>query len=375
MSDKKIKKVLVVQPFGIGDSLFVTPVIRALKELAKVERLDMMLGSRTKEVFERDPWVDRVFVIDRDRLRKQFFLKTFWEMACLLVSLRKTKYDLLVDCSLSREYGFYAKYFARIPERIGFNYKNRGIFLTRTISLPGGFEGRAAGECYAELLALIGITVRNMHAHFFLKEEDKERAKALLGEAGVGERQAYAAVVPGGGDSWGRDAHFKQWSPFCFAQVLNAVSRRLPVDCIVVLGTEKEYAIGQKVVASREGRTVNLCGKLSLVESAAVLKNAVYLLANDSGLVHAARALNVPCIAVYGPVDEKVYGAYPPGPEYLSIARNDLACRPCYRRFRYDSSCRHRACLTELSPVKVIDEIVRTGFFEQAEKRLPPSYL
>jgi len=368
-----IRKVLVVQPFGIGDSLFVTPLLRTLKASAKVERLDMMVGSRTKEVFERNPAVDRIFVIDRDRLRKQSPFKNFFELSRLILDLRKTRYDLLIDCSLSREYGFYAKFFAGIPERIGFNYKQRGVFLTRKVELPGGFDREPVAEYYTALLKQIGINVTDRRSDFFLKREDLDRAKSVLESAGIGTGGNYAVAVPGGGDSWGRDAHFKQWSPFGFAQVMNGISRRFPLEALVILGTAREFETGSKVAAVYGGKSVNFCGKLSLIESAAVLKGALFLLANDSGLVHIARAMEIPCIAFYGPVNEKVYGAYPRGPAYLSIARDDLDCRPCYQSFRYDSSCLHRACLTELSPVRVIDEILKSGFFEILKERKAPS--
>ena len=75
-----MKKILVAQPFGIGDALFVTPFLRALKEEAHAERVDMILGSRTREIFETNPFVDRIFTVDMDRLRERGKVKSFFDM-------------------------------------------------------------------------------------------------------------------------------------------------------------------------------------------------------------------------------------------------------------------------------------------------------
>ena len=56
-----IRRVLVVQPYGIGDLLFITPVLRALRLIPTVERVDLMIGSRTRAVIQGNP--DRKSVV------------------------------------------------------------------------------------------------------------------------------------------------------------------------------------------------------------------------------------------------------------------------------------------------------------------------
>ncbi|HNV85773.1 MAG TPA: glycosyltransferase family 9 protein [Candidatus Omnitrophota bacterium] len=364
-----MKRILIVQPFGIGDSLFVTPLIRTLKERGMAERVDMLLGSRTREVFERNPLIDRIFVIDRDKLKRQGLFRTFFEIGGLIFRLLKIRYHVLIDCSLSREYAFFARFFLAIPERIGFDYKKRGIFLSRKLSLPAGFSGKPVAEHYAELLRFLEITEVDCHPQFFFRAEDDTRRGKILSDCGIREGEAYIAVVPGGGDSWGKDASFKRWPPVFFAQVLNAFRSRFPAKMVIVLGSGGEFRLGEELLEAYEGKGVNLCGKISLVDSAAVLKGARYLLANDSGMVHIARSLDVPCVAIYGPVDEKVYGPYPRGPAYLAIGRSDLDCRPCYKNFRYHSNCLHRSCLRELSPAEVIQRVYQSDFFSVVSSR------
>ena len=60
---------LIVHPYGIGDLLFVTPVMRALRLIPTVEAVDLLLGSRTREVVEHNPHINDLFLkIGEDRI-------------------------------------------------------------------------------------------------------------------------------------------------------------------------------------------------------------------------------------------------------------------------------------------------------------------
>ncbi len=360
-----MKRVLVAQPFGIGDALFVTPLLRALKEEAGVEQLDLVLGSRTGEIFGTNPFIDKIFTVDMDHLREQGRVKSFFEIARLLFELRSRKYDLFVDCSLSRRYAFFAAFFLGIACRIGFNYKKRGTFLTRSLPLPEGYRDKHVIEYYSEMGKLAGVEVRINKPDFFLNPDDEIKAGTLMDGAVFSKSFSYLALAPGGGESWGKDAHFKRWSPDFFAQLLEKLSNEMEFDGVVVLGSRNEFKLGEQVLASIKKPGLNLCGLALVRESAAILKNALLLLANDSGLVHIARALEVPTVALYGPVDEKIYGPYPPGPGYLALGREGLECRPCYRNFRYNADCSHRECLTRFYPDEVFEKIISNGFLKR----------
>jgi len=361
----KVKRVLVVQPFGIGDALFVTPLLRSLREEGKVEKMDLILGSRTREVFEKNPFIDEIFIVDMDQLRRQGVWKSFLELAALLFSLHQKKYDLFVDCSLSRRYAFLAKFFLRIPERIGFDYKKRGLFLSRIVSLTHGYRNRHVIEYYADLGRMIGIPVTEKKPDFFVSEEDEKKAKEFLLTSGVTEGFVYIVVAPGGGESWGQDAHFKRWSPEYFAETINKLSGEISFDGALILGSRGEFELGERVKLTLNKPAYNFCGKISIRESAAILKRSLFLFSNDSGLVHVARALEIPLIALYGPVDEKIYGPYPYGSQYLTLGKEGLECRPCYQSFRYNAECAHRECLTRFYPDEVLTKILANGFLQQ----------
>ena len=348
-----IKRVLIVNPFGLGDCLFLSPVFRALKE-SGVEKIVLLLGSRTSELFESHPFVDEIVAIDRDEFRKKSRWGKFLFVKNLVSKLRREKFDAFIDVSLSREYAFLAKFFLRIPKRVGFDYHGRGIFLSDKLPLPEGYADKHVIQYYRDLLRPLGIQAKTRAPEIFLKDEEIRNAKKLLSQAGIPEGQPFTVVAPGGGESWGKDARFKRWPVNYFKDTVTSLRPEISGN-VVILGSRGEKELGENLVAGLSGfHVVNWMGERALRESLAVLSLASLVITNDGGLCHAARALNRPLIAVYGPVDPVVYGPYPESDDVTVIRRTDLACQPCYKKFRYNSSCQTIECLNDLLPNKAL---------------------
>ena len=361
---KSIQRVLVVQPFGLGDALFITPVLRALRTLSGVESVDLLLGSRTEAVFRNNPHVDKIFSIDKGKWHAGGKGRIFRDALSLWRSL-KGRYELLLDFSMTREYGFSGQFFLGIPRRIGFDFNGRGGFLTEVVKLPNGFEARHVVDFYAELVELIGLEIENPFLEFYLSKEDREEAEKILGQSPFNR---YIAIAPGGGESWGKDAVFKRWPLAHFIRSLPLLKERIDFKGVFILGSSSERELGEEIEKNSPVPVVNLCGKTSLGASAAILEKALLFFANDGGLIHLAHAQRVPLVAFYGPVDPAVYGPFPASPEAVPVARQGLPCRPCYSRFRYNSACADRECLTDLPPEEVMEFLDKKNFWPMVDR-------
>jgi heptosyltransferase-2 len=115
-----------------------------------------------------------------------------------------------------------------------------------------------------------------------------------------------------------------------------------------LFGSKKDHPVGEEIRARlipglREA-AVNLCGATSLAQAIDLLSCARSVVANDSGLMHVAAALNLPLVAVYGSTSPHFT---PPLAERVEIIRLGLPCSPCFAR-----TCRfgHYNCLTQLQP-------------------------
>ena len=151
-----MKKVLVVNPFGIGDTIFSFYVVEALKQALPGARVDFLCNERTLELARMNPALTRLHEFNRDALRATrkksvtAFIRKYREM---IAQIRAEKYDAMLDYSLGREFGFLG-WLAGIPQRIGFNYKNRGLFLNRKIAF-NGYEKETVVAAQMQLLKFL----------------------------------------------------------------------------------------------------------------------------------------------------------------------------------------------------------------------------
>jgi ADP-heptose:LPS heptosyltransferase len=71
-----------------------------------------------------------------------------------------------------------------------------------------------------------------------------------------------------------------------------------------------------------------------------------------------AAALGIKSVSIFGPVDELVYGPYPPSANHVVIKR-DIPCRPCYRNFKFWGCDNDRACIKPIGVDEVFEAVRR----------------
>ncbi len=369
---RTIRRVLVVHPYGIGDFLFVTPVLRALRLLPTVEKVDLLLGSRTREVASVNPHVDEIFVVDKDKQHRQSGFDNFKEWAILCRRLRANHYDLMIDYSMRREYAFLGAWILGIRKRAGFDYKGRGCFHNVRLAVPEGFKDHHVVEDYAHLAEKAGVPVEHRELEFYLSREVRQEAESFIREKLAGK--SFLAVAPGGGESWGRDARLKQWPVRTFSDLIHSLHSRVSFDKVLILGSPGEKTLCDELAKLLKAPSIVMAGTAGIGLAAALMERSVLFLGNDGGLVHMAHALRVPLVAFYGPVAAETYGPYPARETSQVFFKKDLSCRPCYRKFRYRSNCETRECLEALSAEEVVRGLEEKAFFKHFAKASKGEY-
>ncbi len=355
---RTLRRVLIVHPYGIGDLLFVTPVMRALRLIPTVDTVDLLLGFRTREAVENNPHINDIFVVDKDRAHRQTWfenLRDYWELGR---KLRAKHYDLILDYSLRREHAFFGRFFLGIPRCAGFAYKKCAVFHNIRYPLPEAFWKRHVADFYCDLAEAAGIPVKDRFLEYYFP------ASVSAIEAYVAEKlkllpDRFLTVAPGGGDSWGKEASFKRWPVKYFAELIQKLQKERSLHGVAILGSRSERALCEELQAMIKPPSVVLAGETNLAQTAMVLKKTALFVGNDGGLVHLAHALQVPLVAFYGPVPPEVYGPYPPSPKAIAVFKQGLDCRPCYYKFRYHKECQTIACLKDLCPEEAMAMIKR----------------
>jgi lipopolysaccharide heptosyltransferase II len=351
------KKILLINPFGIGDVLFTTPVIHTLKEAFPGVKLGYLCNSRTRAVLESNPCIDYVFVYNRDEfeaLRKKTIFAWLKKSVGFLARIKKEHFDLALDFSLNTQFGFLC-WFAGIKERIGYDFKGRGRFLTKKTGLSG-YSDKHIVEYYSGLLKLLGIELKYKKLELYLREEDIKRAEEILTGAGIAQSDL-VGVIPGAGRSWGKDAFLKHWPPDNFAELADKIIENYRVK-IIIMGDSTEQEIAQRIKKHMKHEALDLSGMTTTGQLAALLSKMKLVITNDGGPLHMAVALGIKTISIFGPVDERVYGPYPPSQDHIVI-KSDVSCRPCYRNFRMPFCRGNRECIENINTEDVFGAIRR----------------
>ncbi|RKY39574.1 MAG: hypothetical protein DRP75_01660 [Candidatus Omnitrophota bacterium] len=361
-----MRSALLVNPFGLGDVLFTTPVLRILKKTFPYISLTYMCNYRSAPLLEHNPYIARILPFSRGDIRKvaqNSKVSAFKKVISLLKEISKQKFDLLIDFSLDYRYSMLARILG-IPRRIGFDYKGRGRFLTKKIEIEE-FKKKHMVDYYLDLLKLIKIEKQEerVSLDLFLSSMDEQWAEEFLRTKKLEEKKI-VGVIPGGGESWGEMATYKHWAREKFAEVADGLVSKYKVD-ILLLGSGEEKEICKQVNRLMHKKAIIVCGQTNIREFAALLKRCALIICNDGGPLHIAVSQKVPTISLFGPVDEQVYGPYPPADKHI-VVKKDIACRPCYKRFKINL-CRERRCLELISSQEVfqIAERVMDRIYEK----------
>jgi len=347
-----MRKFLIINPFGIGDVLFTTPLIKAIKDSIPDSQISYWCNERVAEVFKQDPAINNVFALSRGDLKKYFDvskIKGINKLVHLLFVVRRERFDVVFDFSLDQRYGLISK-LSGIKQRIGYNYKHRGKFLTQRVDLKG-FNSRHIVEYYLELLKFVGIIPKEKKLSLFISSENIEKARKLLRQSGVEEQDLVVGLAVGGGASWGKDALFKHWPAEKFAKLADRLRKELNAK-IILIGDDKETPIAQSIINLMQGSAINLTGKTNLCDLLGLISNLNILVANDGGPLHIGVAAGIKTVSVFGPVDSLVYGPYPPDANHVVIKTN-LSCRPCYNNFRFPGCVNNRKCIEDITVEEV----------------------
>ncbi|MFH1061283.1 MAG: lipopolysaccharide heptosyltransferase II [Candidatus Omnitrophota bacterium] len=346
-------KILIINPFGIGDVLFSTPVIAALRKKFPDSFIAYVCNGSTAPILENNPDIDQLLFYSRGdfkKIRRESLGRYLNAFIQAVLNLRKIKFDLAIDLSMVMQYSL-VLWLVGVPKRFGFDYKNRGRFLTDKISVQA-FSDKHVVDYYADLLKKIGINEFNRNLKFYLSSDDDKWAGKYLKEHMINSADLVVGLAPFGGLSWGADAENKQWPIDSYYFIAKHIIEKHKAK-VILFGTKKDLPkTGLFNQLSKNNALINAVGQTSLGQLAALLSKCKLFICNDSGPLHIACALDIKTVSVYGPVDENVYGPVGQGQSH-DIVCADIACRPCYQNFK-KPVCQTMNCLQMLAKEKVL---------------------
>lgn len=299
-----IPRVLVVMNAGgIGNAVEATPLVEAVRSFWPAATITLLVPGG--DLF--DNWcVPDQIVTSTDALKGKTYDHSFFTYRG---HKGMPKWD--ADCELGRIHlpkVWLDKWFVK-PERL------YNLDMVKRL----GYKGLAAP---------LYVSLKSLHIEMALKKMT-------------------ICIAPGGkaDDRW----RFKRW-PF-YDQLLTMLRERFSGVQICIIGTLDDEFPGR---LPSEPDVVDLRGKLTLSESAWVLKHSSLAIGNDCGPMHIADAVGTRSIILFGPTCEVKNG---PWNKAITLTA-DVACRPC----QYGNEitmCQNPQCMTKITPQQVMDSIER----------------
>jgi len=293
-----VKTVLLIRPGGIGDAVLLIPAIQSLQKTYPHCQIDILAEKRNSQIFSLGQGIRCIYRYDN----LSEFLTVF-----------RTQYDVVIDTEQWHRLSAIIARLIKSKNKIGFGTNERAKMFTTAVSYSHDvYEEKS----FFDLLQPLKIdSLPSLNTCFLDIPTSVKSSSQLLG-ADIGK---YVVLFPGASipeRRWGNDR-------------FSALATRLAEQelSVVIVGGREDYASGETIAGSA-ANVINLAGKTSLLETAAILKEAALLISGDSGVLHIGVGLGIPTVSLFGPGIAAKWA-----PQGLShhVINLDLSCSPCTR--------------------------------------------
>ena len=331
-------EILVLQLQQVGDSLMMSPVLRAIRKQYPGVAIDMLSASAGYAVHRRSPHIRTHHVVRWDTTGPGQRRRALSAWRRVLGEVRRVRYDCVISCvnQVSLPY-ILPSVATRARHRIGFDAGAFGFLFSRRLAIPDGVSVLATNLALARAL---GANARDGAEEFWFDDRDTSGAAALLQREGVGPSQPLVVIHPA--SNW----QSKTWWPSRWAAVADRLAREDGFHPVFV-GTARDAAMVRTVQQAMQMPSTALPGETDLGQLGSLLARAALFIGTDSGPRHIAGALGRPQVTVMSSLDEPWrWGLDRPGEIVL---RTDPQCHGCLLR-----ECSHRQCLDLISADAVV---------------------
>jgi heptosyltransferase-3 len=319
MNFRKVKKILVIKLRHIGDVLLTVPVFRALRENFPDAYIAALVNSGTEDVLSGNPLIDEIFIFNRNIKEMNHAIRYIKELS-FLKQIRMKGFDMTVDLT-SGDRAALVSLISGARYRIAYSPKKEGLLAKKYLytHLAKKQPGQHMVLQNLEVLRQFGINTKHEQLDFFIPEEARIFVKRILEDNNIpphpplskGGQRGVTVIHIHPTSRW----LFKCWKDEYMAEVISwLINQGLKV--IVTSSPEKHELEKAKSILSlvdeltpphipplvREsiGGVIDLCGKTTIKQLAAIADASDLFIGVDSAPMHIAAAVGTPVIAIFG---------------------------------------------------------------------------
>lgn len=297
-------RILIIQTAFLGDVILVTPLMRELKHEYPNARIDVLVRKGNESLLKNNAHINAVLIWDKKR-----------KYASLLENLkhiRQQKYDEVICVQRYFNAGFLAV-FSKAKSKSGFRQNPWSFFFNRKVNhvLNGG---KHEVERNFSLIEHLVEKPENLRPEIFPSKSDFDLVEQF-------QHEAYFCLAPA--SVW----FTKQLPEEKWVELIHLIPE---TKNIYLIGGPDDFSLAENIrVKIRHQKVLNLCGKLSVLQSAALMKSAERNFVNDSGPLHIASAMNANVTAFFcSTIPDFGFGPLSQNSQVLEVGEK-LSCRPC----------------------------------------------
>jgi lipopolysaccharide heptosyltransferase II len=342
--------ILLIRLRMIGDVVFTTPAIRALRRRFLDARITYLVEESAAPVVQGNPHVDEVLVVPLtsgvtrlvDDLR-------------IGADLRRRRFDLVIDFHGGPR-GSWLSWLTRAPQRIGYTVAGRSWMYTQAVARSRQLRPRHSVENQWDLLAAMGIEPpqrKEDPVEMPERPDARARVDARLGASGIPATSPLVVIHVSAGNP------FRRWPVERFADVAARLVAAEPSRFVILTSGPSEAGAADQAGRDAQRRLppalathIARCGEFDLAELRALIGRAVLYVGGDSGPLHIAGTTRTPVVGLYGPTLPARSAPWrDPSIGSEAVEITGLACRPCDQRRCVHGDFR---CLTSITSDGVI---------------------
>jgi lipopolysaccharide heptosyltransferase II len=337
--------ILLVRLRLIGDVVFTTPAIRAIRRHYPNAHIAYIVEEESAAVIRHNPHIDEVIVAHSPhapgRVRADF---------ALIRRLRRARYDLAIDFHGGPRSSMLT-WLSGAPQRVGYDVAGRSWMYTTRVARPRLLRPRHSVVSQWDLLLPLGIAPPDPDTDTAEMPEDPEAAAVVtrrFDEAAIRTDNPVIVIHVSAGNP------FRRWPHASFVELACLLASKDPKRRIILTSGPSDANAALRIandararLAAPERASIVECAEFNLAELRALLGKAALYIGGDSGPLHIAGTTAVPVVGLYGPtlpVRSQPFRAA----HFVSLAAEvpDLPCRPCNQRRCEPGDFR---CLTGIS--------------------------
>lgn len=335
-------KTLIIQTAFLGDVILSLPLVQVLKKSKPESVIDFMCIPATAELLKGNPYINRTIIFDKHDSDKGVsgFKK-------IVSRVKENKYDIVISVQRFTRSSLISK-LSGAPKRISYANSSMNYFYTDKVPYRNVHETQRV----LDLLKPLGIEHNaKVIPELYPSDDDKKEVDNIFRGLGIKSSKELICIAPG--SVW----FTKRFPEEKYIELLDMLDK-VPFK-VALIGGKGDSKLCESIISrTTHNEVYNFAGKLTVLQSAELIKRSSLLLTNDSAPLHLANAVGTKVLAIFGST-VKDFGFYPTGESDRVFETNGLKCRPCSNHGKKSCPIHTFDCMN-INPKDIYSEILHT---------------